>query len=105
MALSKEVQANPEPSFGYNSGAYKWILHEEFNVLKARLLNLAESTSNSKEQTEAMKGLIKDFTNQCYYNSLHKMTSFLEFFNVIDGREGGNDPILEANSLKDVQVN
>lgn len=98
------LQGNPEPLSGYNNRAYKWILHEEFNKLKARLLNLAESTATNEQQREAMKGLIKDFTNQCYYSSLHNMEDYLEFFKVIDGRECEPDPVLEASSLKDILI-
>lgn len=98
--MSEEAQ----PEVGYNKRAYEWMLHEEFNKLKARLFNLAESSTATKEQSEAMKGLIKDFTNEAYYGSLDKMNHFLNFFKVLDEKEGGSVPPLEASSSKDILV-
>jgi hypothetical protein len=37
-----------------------------FNVLKAKLYNLAEATFEDGKQLEAFKGLIKDFANDAF---------------------------------------
>lgn len=101
------VKATPtEPlGVGYNNWAFQYILREQYDRLKARLLNLVESGSRSDEQCKALKGLVKDFTNQAYYDSLRNMENYLRYFKVIAEGEGQSDyPRLENNSINDFLV-
>ena len=94
----------PEPS-RYNNWAFQPILNQHFNRLRARLLNLAETSTRDKTQAEAMKGLVKDFVNTAYYDSIRDVEDFLRDKKVIsesEGQCGGPDAQLTAQSLKDV---
>ncbi len=94
----------PEPS-RYNNWAFQPILHQHFNRLRARLLNLAETSTRDKTQAEAMKGLVKDFVNTAYYDSIRDVEDFLRDKKVIsepEGQCGAPDAQLTAQSLKDI---
>ena len=89
----------------YNNWAFQPILNQHFNRLRARLLNLAETSTRDKTQAEAMKGLVKDFVNTAYYDSIRDVEDFLRDKKVIsepEGQCGGPDAQLTAQSLKDV---
>ena len=92
----------------YNRHAYEPIIHEQYNRLKARLMNLAESTARDNRQAESTKGLMKDFLNQAYFETLHNIEPYLKEFGVIDqseGHDGGPHSALMAKSLSDIIVN
>jgi len=89
----------------YNNWAFQPILNQHFNRLRARLLNLAETSTRDKQQAEAMKGLIKDFVNEAYYPACRDLESFLRDKKVIsegEGLEQGSQDRLTAQSLKDI---
>jgi hypothetical protein len=83
--------------------AFEPILHERFNILKARLFNLADSID--PHRSKAVKGLMKDFVNAAYYDSLRAMEDFLREKNVISQGEGQSGYMgLNARSLDDIHV-
>lgn len=89
----------------YNNWAFENILHQHFNRLRARLLNLAETSTRDRQQSDAMKGLIKDFCNEAYFPARREMEGFLRDKDVIrfgdpELREDRNR--LNAQSLKDI---
>lgn len=67
----------------YNNMAWSNIIQSSVGVLRARLLNLVDSSVADKEQRAAMKGLLKDFFNQTYYSLLREMENFLVDYNVL----------------------
>lgn len=101
-AFSGTVTPN-EPAH-YNNWAHEPILGEHFNKLRARLLNLAETSTRDKQQADAMKGLIKDFVNTAFYDSIHGIESFLRDKGIIQAGEGqcGSANYLRARSLADI---
>lgn len=95
------VNLAPEPnSVGYN---IELCLHERFNELKARLLNLVEAAVADTRQCNAVKGLVKDVVNQAYYGSLRMIDAELEFRGLGDKR-GQNCSALNAKGLSDILV-
>lgn len=89
----------------YNNWAFENILHHHFNQLRARLLNLAETSTRDRQQSDAMKGLIKDFCNEAFYPCRREIESFLRDKNVLsDGEDQcrGDSGRLNAQSLKDI---
>lgn len=97
---------NPEElTSGYGKYAYKWIINERMNILRSRLLNLADSITSDEKQREATKGLIKDFCGEAYYPMLSKLEDYLEFFKVIEANKNEVEmpPRLSdtANRIKD----
>ncbi len=97
-----EVPATPEALSGYNNYAYEPILHQEFNVLKARMLNLVESVARDENHAKSIKGLVRDFVNQAYYGSLRNLRPYLEYFKVIEDQTDGPPMSLEAGSLDEL---
>lgn len=102
MSKIKSEIGTGVPISGYGPQAYTYIIHEHMGKLRARLLNLADSITNDKEQRTATKGLIKDFCNDSYYPMLRELEAYLRQFNVV--KEGvGNvnliPPILEPVSI------
>lgn len=102
----KKVDSVPTvPTSGYGNWAFQWMLQQEFNFLKARLLNLADSIARDDKQADAIKGLMKDFTNKAYYNSLREIENYARYFKIInEGEAQSNYPNLESESLKELQV-
>jgi hypothetical protein len=92
----------------YNDWAFQPILHQHFNRLRARLLNLAETSTRDKQQAEAMKGLIKDFINEAYYPSLGAIEDFCRDKGLIKPEDRSNEgptsqgDFLTADSLADI---
>ncbi len=87
--------------------AFEPILHERFNTLKARCFNLVDSVleEDDHQRSRAVKGLMRDFLNTAYYDSLHAMEDFLREKNVIPRGEGQSRYMgLGAKSLDDVHV-
>lgn len=102
MSKEKEIEI---PTFGYNCEAYKYIVSEHFNVMRARLLNLADTMSQNENQNKASKGLIKDFCNQSYYKIISNLEDYLESFGVIDEDSKNNmTPFLNLNNVEDNMV-
>lgn len=97
--MSKKIALpNNGPSTGYNTQAYIHIVREKFGILRARLFNLADTSSVSKEQAEAMKGLIKDFSNDAYYKIVHDLTHFLSSLKIIDDQcSSGPMPMIDED--------
>ncbi|MFA5174784.1 MAG: hypothetical protein WC438_06400 [Candidatus Pacearchaeota archaeon] len=56
---------------------YKHLISSRFNQLKAKLFNLAETSSSDETQRKAMKGLIKDFCNEQYRCTIGDMNYFV----------------------------
>lgn len=52
---------------------YSDLVSKHFNQLKAQLFNLAETSTSDKEQRDAMKGLIRNFCNEAFQNTLHSL--------------------------------
>ena len=92
------------PDHTFNKYAYEPMLNQYFNRLRARLLNLAESSTRDKQQSEAMKGLMKDFINEAYYDSLHFMEAYARDMGIIDSSEGkcGPENRLTAQGMQDI---
>lgn len=81
------------------------LLHEDFNQLKARMMNLAECAVGDTRQCNALKGLMKDALNQAYFGSLRRVKRMLEDRGVTDGcHSDGPTRGLSANSLSDILV-
>lgn len=59
-----EVEGNPTESG--NIYEFHDIVSTQLNQLKAKLFNLIESTSTNEKQQEALKGLVKGFSNTTY---------------------------------------
>lgn len=84
------------PELGYNKYAYTWMINEKMSVLRARLLNLADSITSDNEQRKAVKGLIKDFCKDAYYPMLREIEKYLIFFKIIEEDFGtSNAPSLD----------
>lgn len=103
---TQHVCLNNEVRPLYNNWAFENILHQHFNRLRARLLNLAEASTRDRQQSDAMKGLIKDFVNEAYFPARAEMEAFLRDKDVIDPdapelRHESNSR-LNAQSLKDI---
>lgn len=105
LPSSLAASAPPEPS-SYNNWAFQPILNQHFNRLRARLMNLAESSTRDKQQSEAMKGLMKDFVNEAYFPACRDIEHFLRDKGVISVGEGqcggGPNDRLTTKSLKDI---
>jgi hypothetical protein len=105
--LPPENPPESPTSHQYNRHAYEPIIHEQYNRLKARLMNLAESTLPAGAQCSAAKGLMKDFLNQAYFETLHNIEPYLTEYGVLDGTDEVR-PIysgLTARNLSDILVN
>ena len=102
------VPPQPDVPSSYSNWAFRSILHQHFNRLRARLLNLAETSTRDRQQSEAMKGLMKDFVNEAYYPTCHEIEGFLRDKGVIPRGEGQSvDPLpgthhLTARSMNDI---
>lgn len=100
-AFAGEVIPNAPAHF--NNWAHEPILHQHFDRLRARLLNLAETSTRDKQQAEAMKGLMKDFLNAAFYDSVRDIECFLRDMKVISEGEGKTQPApLRSKSLDDI---
>lgn len=68
-------------------------------------MNLAESSTRDRQQSDAMKGLMKDFLNDAYHPALRELETFLRDKDIIEtgeGCSGGDHGRLNAQSLKDI---
>lgn len=79
-----------------------YVLHENMNRLKARMLNLAEAVATETRQCNAVKGLMKDALNQAYYDSVHAIRREVELSQDSRSAECLPIPALQANSLADI---
>ena len=88
----------------YNNWAFQPILNQHFNRLRARLLNLAETSTRDKQQAEAMKGLVKDFVNEAYFAAIREIEDFCRDKGIDLGTVcvAPNCDTLRAQSLKDI---
>lgn len=105
MALGNNSVMPSTPLSGYNNWAFEPILHQHFNRLRARLMNLAESSTRDRQQSDAMKGLMKDFVNEAYFPALRDIQAFLRDKGVIpegEDQESANGGRLTAKSLNDI---
>jgi len=66
----------PEPTFE-KEWEFETIISTEFNRLKAKLFNLAETTIKEETQLKAFKGLVKDFCNEEYIQTILQMRTFM----------------------------
>lgn len=98
------LATSPLSDHQYSRWAFQVILNQHFNKLRARLLNLAETSTRDKQQANAMKGLIKDFVNEAFYPCMREMEGFLRDYKVIDPLDGqcGATDHLSAQSLDDI---
>lgn len=103
-ALSIPEVLSPLAPSAYNNWAFEPILNQHFNRLRARLLNLAETSTRDRQQSDAMKGLIKDFVNEAYYPACRDIEAFCRDKGIISAGEGqcGPENRLTAQSLKDI---
>ena len=72
-----------KPLGGNEADEYIYIVRHKMNILRARLLNLADSISENEAQQTGIKGLIKDFCNDAYYGQLESLKFFMEKAGVI----------------------
>jgi len=71
----------------YNNFAWHWMLKEKMEILRARLLNLADTITDDKERRNGIKGLIKDFCNQTYFPLDRDLKHFMQEYKVITEEE------------------
>ncbi len=103
VVSATDPTADPPSVIQYNNWAFEPILQQQFNQLRARLLNLAESSTRDKSQAEAMKGLMKDFCNQAYYACRDQMEAFARDKGIIQKGEGQcQPPVRWAKSMSDI---
>jgi hypothetical protein len=101
--MSKSQVTPSEASSGYNPWAFEPMLHQEFNVLKARLMNLAETMARDDKQANAIKGLMKDFVNKAYYGSHRSIEDYARYFKIIEESDVKSSAMsLEASSLEEI---
>lgn len=105
MLATQKINSDPAPSVpSCNDWAFEPILHNHFNKLRARLMNLAEASTRDKQQSDAIKGLMKDFVNEAYYPALRDIEGFLREKGVIpEGINQCGNPaiVLTAKSISD----
>lgn len=87
-------------SGGYGKYAYQWIISDKINVMRARLLNLADSITSDAEQRKAIKGLIKDFCGDAYYPMINELENYLEYFKVLESGSRNMPPRLQDTRLE-----
>lgn len=93
----KQKENDNVPTVGYGPQDYEYLIEGKMSVLRARLLNLADTITDDKERREAIKGLIKDFCSEAYYPLLREIEAYLTQYGVLDGKLGHN-PIPLGNS-------
>lgn len=71
----------------YPVNYWRGCLNHTFQVLRARLLNLADSVGSDEEQRKAIKGLIKDFCNDAYYPLKEDIGKFLQDYGIEDNSD------------------
>lgn len=76
------------------------VLSNNFNRFKAKLFNLVEASIANKEQSEAIKGLIKGFANDEYKNCVEEMRYHARLANLYPKGEDSSIPPLSANPLE-----
>ena len=87
---------------GHNPMAYEYIINDKMSVLRARLLNLADSITGNDSQRTAIKGLMKDFCNDAYYPLLREMRVYLTNLKILDPGSGCSQSMpLNSQVLKD----
>lgn len=72
---------DPDGNICYMYGSimeYEDIVSCQFNQLKGKLFNLIESSITEEKQREAMKGLVKDFCNEKYKNTLTDLEGWIK---------------------------
>ena len=96
--LKEKITVNAiYPDSEYNNWAFEHITNDKFNVLRARLLNLADSMGQDPGQRKAIKGLMKDFCNQAYYPLIGELKSYLKYFKVLgEGEDGSTTPLRDT---------
>lgn len=64
------------PDVGHSGSIYLFenLISARFNQLKAKLFNLAETSASNEIQLKAMKGLIRDFSNDMYRATVNDIT-------------------------------
>ena len=89
-----------EESIGYSRTYYIDILTRNFLRMRGKLLNVADATAQSEEQRRALKGLIKDFTRDCYEGSVAEFTNYLTQIKILPEGVSETMPSLdfEANN-------
>ena len=73
----ESISNDGTPNMGGYSYEYVDIVSAQFNQLKAKLFNLVESVITDKEQKEAVKGLVKDFCNSKYTDTVTDLDWFM----------------------------
>jgi hypothetical protein len=98
------MSSKNSPVSGYSTDAYQYMIHDNFNVLRARLYNFIESITEDKKQAESRKGLIKDFTGQAYHDTLREVEKFLIDKQVLSDSRGNIPPSLNGQSIQEFIV-
>jgi len=86
----------------YNNMAWHWMLKEKMEILRARLLNLADTITDDKERRNGIKGLIKDFCNQTYFPLDRDLKHFMIEYKVIEESDMVRDAFSD-NSLHNIE--
>jgi len=81
-----------EENWGIQGDIYEFegITSAQFNQLKGKLYNLVESSVIDEKQRNAMKGLVKDFCNEKYRNTIGDLKDWVKRmgFKIEDYPEG-----------------
>jgi hypothetical protein len=86
---SSSGEPSPDPSLGrFNNWAFEIILHEHFDKLRGRLMDIAECSTRDRQQARAMQALMKDALNTAFHDSRRNMETFCRDKGVIGAGEG-----------------
>ena len=86
--LTGDSDDNITPVQGGNIMDIFQCLSDNFNQLKGKLYNLIESSIPDNKQQNAVKGLVKDFCNDVYYDTSQGIDSHLRHMGFHEPGEG-----------------
>jgi hypothetical protein len=75
--MSKETAQSAIDGSGYGDEAFYGIIKHQYQKLRARLMNLAETLKDDLESRKALKGIFHDYLDQAHYNTQEEIQKFM----------------------------
>jgi hypothetical protein len=81
---SKVIESVSEKTDKYD---YYWIIKHQYQKLRGRLMNLAETLKEDQEARKALKGIFHDYLDQAHYSTQSEIERHLIETKFIDGQD------------------
>lgn len=92
--MKKEL--SNEQTTGYCDEAYYGIIKHQYQKLRARLMNMAETLKDDLEARKALKGIFHDYLDQAHYDTQEEIRNFMKAKGYVDSETDTPTPVLKG---------